>query len=103
MLRALESPPRYLDGNAPNLKVELVNIVFIEDERLAEEDVVALNFHFAEAAGFVGGCASFEFAFGESGGGVDSEIAEVNGFPEDDGLGDAVFDVFAVLAWEAET
>jgi hypothetical protein len=84
------------------LKIELVDVVFIEDEGLAEEDIVALDLHFAEATGFEGGCAGLEFAFGESGGGFDGEVAEVNGFPQDDGLGDAVFDVSSIFAGKAE-
>ena len=63
------------------LKIELVDVLFIKDEGLAEKNVVALDFHFAEAAGFVGRGAGFEFAFGERGGGFDGEVAEVNGFP----------------------
>lgn len=44
------------------LKVKLVDVLFREEERFAEQDVVALDFHVARAFGFKTGGAGLEFA-----------------------------------------
>src|SRR5262245_7299678 len=65
-----------------SLEIKLVNIVFVEDERLAEQDVVALDLHFAKFPGFESLCAGFELVPGHGDGCLYREIAQVHRVPK---------------------
>src|SRR5690606_22771858 len=76
-------------------EVELGDVFLGEDEGWAEEDFVAVDLDIAEASRLEGGVAGLEGAFGEGLGGVDGEVAEVDGVPEGELADGAVLDVLA--------
>ena len=84
-------------------EVELLDVGLVKDEGLSEEDIVALDIEGAESAGLEGFGAFFEFVFGHGDGGVDREVTEVAGVPEDDAVRDALADVAFVFVGQTET
>src|SRR5215831_16971838 len=83
-------------------KVELIDVLLAEEERLAEEDVVALDLDRAEPAGLQPGVAALEDSVLEGPGGLDSQVAEVHRVPEDDAVGDPLVDIPLVVVGQAQ-
>src|SRR4051794_6446371 len=69
------------------LKVKLVDVVFVEDERLTKKNVVAFDFDRAERTSVEAGCAGFQVAIDKRFCGTNREVAKVFGFPKDDAVG----------------
>src|SRR6516165_3374126 len=66
------------------LEIEPIDILLGEQERLPEQDVVALDLDRAEPAGLELGVTAFQSAFLERAGGVNRQVAEVHRVPQDD-------------------
>src|SRR5207249_5197775 len=67
-------------GRPPcRLKIKLINVRFVKDERLAQQDVVALNLEVAQRAGFERLVARLERAFGQGISSLHRQPAQVFG------------------------
>src|SRR5262245_60998298 len=80
------------------LKIKLIDVLFVEDKRLPEQNVVAWDLELAQRAGLNGLVARFEFRRRQRVRRENSEIPKIFSLPQDHTIRNAVFDIPAILA-----
>src|SRR5436190_6580866 len=88
---------------AVRLKVKLVNVFLVKNERLAEQDIVALNFELPKCSRSKGFVGQFQSPIRERLRSIKSKIAQVFCLPKNHAVGHAFFDVPTIFARQPET
>src|ERR1019366_9408883 len=83
-------------------KIKAIDVLLVEDERRAEQDVVPLDFDVADSARLHRSIAGAQRSAFEAVGCLDRQIAEVHRVPEDHAIGDALVDVLFVVIGQAQ-
>src|SRR5690242_8742339 len=83
-------------------EIKLVDIVLREHERRAEQNIGSLNFDASQSACGDGFLTYAKRALLEGLRGVNREVAQIFGLPEDDAIGDPFVDVAFVFAGQTQ-